>query len=201
MFKKSTETKEIQEFPKDVSSQYTDMPPEVATYLNAKGISEAIAFHYGIGYSETAGGLVLPVHNELNHNGFQVKYFDRKQRYSTVHMGQRQLMFTHLTDLTSRPVVVVEDLISAIRIEEATEFSAFALLGSELNDTGLAQLVKNHDYFIVWLDNDNDTIVGKALGLHNRLSLFGGSRLIKEQCEPKDISDIEIINIIDRKIQ
>lgn len=192
MFKKSIETKALQEYPKDVSSRYEDMPPEVATYLSGKQITEAIAYHYGVGYSEVADGLVLPVHNELHHEGFQVKYFDRKQRYSTVHLGKREWMFSHLYSGLSG-VVIVEDLLSAIRIKETIgTLDAFALLGSELNDQGLAQLVNNHDYFMVWLDNDNDIVCGKAKALFNRLSLFGTARYIKEQVEPKDISDDEI---------
>ena len=203
MFRKHNETKALQEIPKDVSSQFADMPPEVATYVNTKGISEAIAYHYGIGWSESAGGLVLPVHNEYHHDGFQVKYFDRKQRYTTVHRGQRQLMFTHLCDGIEglgTPVVIVEDLISAIRVVQAVpHLDAFALLGSELNDQGLAQLVKYHQKFIVWMDNDNDTVVSKAKQLYHRLSLFGSAQLIKEQCEPKDLRDEQILEMTTRR--
>lgn len=197
MFKKNIETKKLQEIPKDISSEYSGMPPEVATYLSHKGVTEAIAFHYGIGWSPSADGLILPVHNELKHDGFQVKYFDRKQRYSTVHRGKRELMFSHLRNW-HETCVIVEDLISAIRVSNYVDMDSFALLGSELNDQGLAQLVKNHEAFIIWLDNDNDIICKKAAKLSNRLSLFGPTRLIRDRCEPKDISDGDIENIIYR---
>lgn len=198
MFKKVVETKELQAFPTDIAHLYEHMPPEVATYCHAKGVTEKIAKFYGIGYSKQAGGLVLPVHNEMHHNGFQVKYFGRKQRYSTVHMGQRQLMFSHLYS-GLKGVVIVEDLISAIRIKETiSTYDAFALLGSELNDVGLSELVKNHTSFIIWLDNDNDIICGKAKDLFNRMALFGTARYMKYQVEPKDLSDQLILDALHR---
>lgn len=193
MFESAPKTENVYELPTDVTTKYSEMPPEVAMYLNSNGITEFMCHYYDIGWSESAGGLVFPVHNELGHDGFQVKYFGRKQRYTTVHRGRRELMFSHLCSHHD-VVVVVEDLLSAIRVNEATPFDAFALLGSELNDHGLAQLVKHHQEFIVWLDNDNDIVVGKAKALFNRLSLFGSVRLVKDQVEPKDLSDIEITN-------
>lgn len=201
MFKKHNETKALQEVPQDVSSQYADMPPQAAAYLSSKGITEAIAFHYGIGWSPSADGLIFPVINWYGYDQCQVKYFDRKQRYSTIHADHRETMFSHLikdAGAVNPPVVIVEDLLSAIRVIEATDYDAFALLGSELNDQGLSVLL-DYDQFFVWLDNDNDTIVGKAKKLADRLALFGGRvRLIKKQCEPKDISNTDIISIINR---
>ncbi len=199
MFKKSPETKRLREVPKDISSQFEDMPAEAATYLNSKGISETIAFHYGVGWSQSANGLVFPVHNELHHDGCQVKFFEGKQRYTTIHNGRRELMFSHL-EAGSYDIVIVEDLLSAIRIVESPigkgMYDAFALLGSELNDQGLAQLLKYGENFIVWLDNDNDIVCNKAKKLYHRLSLFGKAQLVKDQCEPKDITDDQIVDII-----
>lgn len=197
MYKKPSETKALQEVPKDVSSCYEDMPPEAATYLASKGITEAIAFHYGIGWSSEADGLILPVINQYEYDQAQVKYFGKKNRYTTIHRGHRETLFTHIKDYDPLPcVVVVEDLISAIRVKNALpECDAFALLGSELNDQGLATLVRNHDQFVIWLDNDNRQIMDKAGKLFNQLGLFGVSRLIREQVEPKDITDQEVINV------
>lgn len=211
MFQKVPETTQLQAVPTDVSHLYEDMPGEVATYLSTKGITEEIAKYYGIGWSPGAKGLVLPVHNEHHHDGAQIKFFDSASeynrvpiRYMTIHMGQRELMFSHLTTpitagtKISYGVVIVEDLISAIRIRQATEFDAFALLGSELNDHGLSELVKYHNTFIVWLDNDNNIVCGKAKKLFHRLQLFGNARYIKYQCEPKDLTDQLILDALHR---
>ena len=103
------------------------------------------------------------------------------------HAGHRETMFTELDDGSSG-VVIVEDLLSAIRIKECVgHLDAFALLGSELNDQGLARLLQYDDH-IVWLDNDNKIIVNKAKKIADRLAIFGRRvRLVKDQCEPKDI--------------
>jgi len=198
MFKKTPKKETVQEMPTDIVFNYEDMPPEIATYLSGKGMTEALCFHYGVGWSPSLDGLILPVHNELHHDGFQIKYFDRDQRYSTVHRGNRELMFSHLCDKQD-VAIIVEDLISAIRVKESTGYDAFALLGSEINDHGLSQILRFNQEFVVWLDNDNDIICSKAKALYNRLSLFGRCRYIKDQCEPKDISDLEIKEILHKK--
>lgn len=203
MFKKRTETKELQSFPEDVSSLYSEMPAECATYLAQKGITEAIAYHYGIGWSEKAGGLVFPVHNQFGYEQAQVKRFEGKVRYYSIHRGHRETMYSLLKEYEPAPIcVIVEDLLSAVRIDLLDErYDAFALLGSELNDVGLSELVRNYDNFVVWLDNDNKIVNKKAGDLHHRLMLFGNCRKVSEQCEPKDITDIDIRNILDRKFQ
>ncbi len=91
-------------------------------------------------------------------------------------------------------VVVVEDILSAIRV--GTTFPCIALRGTSCNTSKLDQLRKSADSFIVWLDGDRPGInAAKKLG--NKLTWVGKVCYIRTKEDPKAYSNEEIQEMID----
>jgi hypothetical protein len=185
------------DIPSDIEYDWGHIPVKVVTYLNKHGFSNATTAHYGIGWSPDSERLIFPARNLHNPDpGWQGKAWDFEPRYLTRTRSPSE-MYTHLlSDLRGGPVVVVEDMLSAIRVRSKV-LSSFSLLGTELSDCGLHELSTFHREFYVWLDNDSTLVCKKAQKVANRLALFGGTvRLIRTTKEPKECSEDEVLRIL-----
>ena len=73
--------------------------------------------------------------------------------------------------------VLVEDRISSLSIQGATNetVTSVCLNGTNIRDEHVFALATNPAYkkFVVWLDNDSDAVVSKALSIANQLRMYG----------------------------
>jgi hypothetical protein len=96
--------------------------------------------------------------------------------------------FYHLIS-ESKNVVIVEDVISAIRVHEATGYNTLAL-----NTTFLPtdQIIRLKPYFVyLWLDGD---MLGKKIAYATKCSALGIKvHIIQTSRDPKEYSDANII--------
>ena len=90
--------------------------------------------------------------------------------------------------------VVVEDVVSAIRIAECG-YSALPCLSSSLRDSLLPNL-ENYGTIVVWLDNDNSQVLYNTLKIKNKINLINDNVWICRGKQPKDMSDMDIIKYI-----
>jgi hypothetical protein len=73
-----------------------------------------------------------------------------------------------------KPVVVVEDMLSGLRIVRDTGYTAYVLFGNHMDMTEMVQHKdKFKDGLIVWLDNDNDQVLENAAKIHKRAEMLG----------------------------
>lgn len=84
------------------------------------------------------------------------------------------------------PVVVVEDLISAIVVSRVT--SAMPLFGSHLSNETMARLSKVATEVVIWLDPDKKA---ESLYFRNKLSSLVTTRCVFTTHDPKDEKDVK----------
>lgn len=91
------------------------------------------------------------------------------------------------------PVVVVEDLFSAIRVGRVT--SAVPLFGSVIPTEWMRLLTRLSRDVILWLDADK---YREAIGFARRIQLLGANvRVVKTDLDPKNYSEQEVKKVLD----
>ena len=81
-------------------------------------------------------------------------------------------------------IILVEDVLSAIKIARTKKYCASPLLGSSLSKHAESQLVKQYKNIYVWLDRDK---ASNAVRIRNRLRSLGvTSRAIISDLDPKE---------------
>lgn len=88
------------------------------------------------------------------------------------------------------PVVVVEDMLSGLRVVRDTGYTAYVLFGNHMDMTEMVQHKdKFKDGLIVWLDNDNDQVLENAAKIHKRAQMLGLKTVrIDIRAEPKKLT-------------
>ena len=169
-----------------------DIPLRGRLWLYSAGITESIWKHYRIGYSEKLQRVVLPVWST---NGdliwFQCRALLEGQRpkYLQPSRGRDRILFRssrHPT--TDGSVTVVEDILSAIKVGEATE--AVSILGTKIT-TNQANDLAEYAMVNVWLDPDTAGRRG-ARSISKTLGLVTETRIITSEVDPKLLSVEEI---------
>lgn len=96
---------------------------------------------------------------------------------------------------TGKSLVIVEDIISAIRVSDCG-YSAMPLLSSTLQSKYLTDFSK-YDNIYIWLDNDNHQVLSSRLKIKHKLDLLYNNVIIIPATQPKDLSNSEIKKEID----
>lgn len=177
--------------PRDSTSEIADWPAKASIWIHGAGIKQDTAKKYGIVYSEYWDRVIIPVHKDGDLVGYQARNLLRSSsepKYVTI-TNDREHMFWIGDKVTDNVCVICEDVLSAIRCNKFV--SSVALLGTKLSDYGLNYLSQFSE-FIVWLDNDNPEVKKSQMSIKRRLSIFGKTRIIKVNKEPKHMSDEEI---------
>ncbi len=91
--------------------------------------------------------------------------------------------------------VIVEDVVSAIRIAECG-YASLPCLSSSLRDCLLPNL-ENYGTIIVWLDNDNSQVLSNSLKIRNKVLLINDNVIICRDKQPKDMANTSIKHYID----
>jgi len=221
-------------YPDDISHRVGEWPREASNWLLKYGIVEEDCERFGVGYSESSGGIVFPFFDTKGERvAFQVR-----QRFEGTHgipakreegvdnagknreipkyitsvrpesKGSSRIFFPRFcgvypsrdTDCFLLPVCVVEDVVSAIRITKTGAAEGIALGGVS---TLPSALVKVGDLskrsVIVWLDNDNPTVLQRASDLQRDFEVLvsGDSAIVQyPRLDPKRYSSGDIIAII-----
>lgn len=91
-------------------------------------------------------------------------------------------------------IIVVEDVLSAIKIARTHKYCASPLLGSSLSKQAESQLVKDYKKIYVWLDRDK---AKQAVRIRNRLRSLGvTSKAIITELDPKEYDKQTITEIV-----
>jgi hypothetical protein len=170
-----------------------DIPWTAYHWLWKYDIKEHEIDHFNIGWSDGYKRVIIPVYEEIstidNYDQTQIdktlkgwvgrevecaskeerkakkiaKYLTRKEQ------GAKRLLFKargggHFADLR----VIVEDIVSAIKIWKVTGATSVALLNSHINNDIIKECQGRTTY--VWLDRD---MLTKAISCMNRLRQFG----------------------------
>lgn len=169
-----------------------DLSPEGFVYLYSRGITNGDIKRWRIGYSARYDRVIFPVY----WGQALVCYTGRTMRPITrtnpkfmkvVKAGTKNPYFV-VNNLVSKDVVIVEDIVSAIRVGKIAD--TFALLSTHVPDTLILRLDEMYERICIWLDPDKR---GKSIELFRRYVSFGMNvNVILSQKDPKYYSDEEI---------
>jgi hypothetical protein len=113
------------------------------------------------------------------------RYFNSGRFHSFLHI-------LNLYDGRGDDVIVVEDLVSAIKISR--RYSALCLFGTNLNNTQMTDLRHLTENVTFWLDEDK---ASKGLSLAKAVSQFDiAAKLIVTKHDPKEYNNAQIQDII-----
>lgn len=196
--------------PRDIEKDVTMWPAHARAWPMKYGIKKDELQHNHIAYSERLGRIVLPCFDE---KGTLTCYQTRKlsggegrdanpHKYSTyTQQGSeaRDNLFWARGGRTgdaSRPLVVTEDVLSAIKCGRFGP--SVAVLGTNVSDHELLTITNKHDNIIVFLDNDNSKVKAKQNSLKQRLDLLanGWVRVVRADKDPKEHSNSELESLL-----
>ena len=192
--------------PKDSEAVVASWPPQARVWLGKYGITNAEIATHSILYSERMGRVLLPCWNDGKLVSYQArKLFPEDTGPKYLSYGDKNSVYAvratsageeHSDEPTITPLVIVEDVLSAIKVGRYAD--ALALRKSSMSDKEL-QWVLNQGYeeFVVFLDDDNAQVKKSQIVIKNKLEAFGSVRIIHSNGrDPKEHSDLELEEIL-----
>jgi len=161
------------------------LPPECWAWLMQYDITEDEARRYRFCYSPRLTSLILPIYRENRLIYYQARSFGpgNKQKYLNVKGRARGRVFFVADKIRDddRRVVLVEDIVSAIKVNRVT--NAMALLYSHIPMDLVIKLIKRNRDVIIWLDHDKQHV---ALRCVSKARSWGYPvRMIDTPADPK----------------
>jgi ribosomal protein S27AE len=159
----------------------SELPQSAMKWLLSYGISLEEIANYNIEWSEDLGILVLLKSSSYwqgrNFKNIGPKYLSNGSKPLTIYGS-------------GDTIVLVEDVLSAIKISRLQKFCSAPLLGSSLSSDFEKKLTEQYRNIYVWLDRDK---AKNAIRIKNRLKGLGiTSRAIVTPKDPKEYSTMEI---------
>ena len=199
------QTREVS-LPEDITYDPASFSPEGRMWLFKAGITPKLIRRYGVGFSAASQRVVLPVYGEQRASSTERPLLwlqaravlrGQKPKYVQPSMDRSTIIFNPTPGRITRLVIIVEDILSAIRVYEAVGhlgITAVSLLGTKIT-TGQVNVLSRADKCITWLDSDRAgrqgaTAISKALGL---LCDVGNIRTVED---PKCHSNKQILEIV-----
>ena len=185
----------ILELPEDFTN---DIPVEGRLWLYSNGITEKLKKLYNIGYSKRLQRVVLPVYDS---KGTLIWYQCRallkgqRPKYLQPSLDKSSVVFESKHRETSKntaEVVIVEDIMSAIRVGEWVRASSF--LGTKATQAQINRVAR-FDKVTIWYDNDKAGKNGSRT-IKQALSMVTKVREIHTELDPKAYSKQQIEEIL-----
>lgn len=131
--------------------------PKAYAWLMSLGITDQQIEHYGIGYSRYFDRLIFPVYMDRKLVFWQGRTFRpvtrENPKWLSVRVPRNQtVFFSAKGPCSSDTVVLVEDILSAIKISNVTH--AVALFGVYIPDLLMWRIHKSKLQAVIWLDQD-----------------------------------------------
>lgn len=183
-----------------------NIPSGILSWLTACGITSALIKKYSIGYTsnflyksarfghEVSCGprLILPYIENGTLLHYSARGFGGGAKYLYVGGGENKLFKSFSEDKVPR-VVIVEDIISAIRVGEVVP--CIALGGTLIPDSLIDALPSLADSVTLWLDSDLAGRLGRNK-IYRKLNWFCETNHVATKYDPKYYSKKQITNIL-----
>jgi len=138
-------------------------------------------------FTKEGGGLLGWQGRYLGSNSGKGKWFSQGDLKDILHICE-----TARTHHDQRSIVLVEDIISAIRVGHTNP--AAPLFGSHLSTKTALRYNKLYDKIILWLDKDKELY---SIKVAQQLRAMGiPCRSVITNKDPKEYSDTEIVDIL-----
>ena len=189
------EVHSVIELPKDTTYNPEEFSRPARLWLYAGGLTPTVWKKYGIGYSKRLERVVLPVYDTSgNLIWYQCRAIlsGQKPKYLQPARDKCNIYYESRATSANRPTVVVEDILSFIRVTEAIAdtLNVFTPLGTKLS-SGQVNTLSNDVSIITWLDNDRAGQHG-ARRIAQTMSLVTEVRNVRTELDPKCYSNKQI---------
>jgi len=177
------------------------IPSEPSSWLGKYDITKQEIVANRILWSEDRGYLCFPYFGaDSNLEAWQGRYFgDNKDHPKWVTYGKIQdyLKIFNLTDAEEHGIILVEDIVSAIKV--GRQYPVSPLFGSHADWSTLARYSRVTKKITFWLDADKYKAARK---FESRASLLGfETAVLYTEKDPKEYSDEEIKLFVDSVIK
>jgi hypothetical protein len=187
-----------QRLPISLPEDYTTTIPLAGRlWLYSGGITESVWKKYAIGYSETLRRVILPVFDTKGKLiWYQCRAVLRGQtpKYIQPSEDRSSILFFSTRDTNNKMVVIVEDILSAIRVGEATGLPTCSLLGTKIT-TAQANTLSEYEKVCTWLDSDKAGVTG-AYNVRKAVGLLTETKNVVTEKDPKCYSNKEIKEVL-----
>lgn len=165
------------------------IPKDIAQWLGTYDITRMDVLYHNIQWSEQNKFLIFPYYSDTRELlGWQGRDFKPNPKSKWYSQGNLKDIFHVLGNFNERKVVLVEDIISCIKLSHFT--NCLCLFGSSPPDSVIARIRTFYDYCDVWLDPDAHS---KAVKVKYKLEMIGvKSRVILSERDPKETSEEQI---------
>lgn len=184
-----------EELPLQLPDDFTqDIPLHGRLWLYSGGITEPTWKQYNIGYSKKYDRVILPVYDNNKLIWYQCRALHEGQvpKYIQPSRGRESIVFTSKGGKNNGRAVLVEDILSAIRVGK--HIRTYSLLGTKIS-TNQANILAKHSHVTTWLDADKAGRVG-AYKIRKTMSLLTEVTDIVTAVDPKKLSDKEIKEVL-----
>lgn len=202
-----TENTTAIELPEDYVKE---LPIAAKSWLYGYHFDDDMIARMKIGYSEqskiwsnrfnawvaTGSRVILPYFEKDKLKFFEGRDLCPSPNLKYISVGGKGPCYWRMSGNQREAIVIVEDIISAIRVGEVTD--SVALRGTSFNAEKIQELMKKGSDFIVWLDSDKPGQYA-ARKLKRRLELVGCTvKNVVTKNDPKYYSNKQIQDILER---
>lgn len=182
--------------PEDTTFNHSEFSREARTWLFKGGLTPSIWKRYSIGYSPRLERVVLPIYgdnNQLIWYQLRAIHKEQKPKYIQPSADKSSIIYTAGIQTGCRRTVIVEDIMSAIRVGEAgsklpdCDFNATSFLGTKIS-TAQATITSKYDRCTIWLDADKAGREG-AKAIKRTLSMLCDTDQVRSDEDPKSYSN------------
>lgn len=182
--------------PRDIQSI---IPSKGLAWLYSYGISDEEIKRYNFCFSPNWNRLILPVYKDEELVYFQARTLGTPSKQNPKYLNMRGDK-THMFEVNvpgQTSVVIVEDILSAIKVGRCT--NSKALLGSYIG-TALTVLAKHYNKIFIWLDDDKRM---ESIKYARHLSSLTGVavRVVNTPKDPKCYNQDQIRRILCKEKQ
>lgn len=159
-------------------SDETNIPVEAEAWRIKQKLSRKICEQYEIQYAPDTDSIYIPFYTlEGFTNGHQLRPLHRSgAKYVNCINDENEelggIVSPHARSQYSDTLIIVEDLVSAIHVNEAG-CDALVNYGTHVKPVVLYGAIKqNYSQYLVWLDNDNPVVEQKARDMYDILHMY-----------------------------
>ncbi len=184
--------------PPDLTFKANEQPVEHIVWLHQHGITHKMQREYEIGWSNNWGRTILPVRQ---HKGGKLLAFQRRRvlrgdfgpKYLTTRLEHiKNPVFKARGPHLGNTLILVEDILSAIKVNEAG-FYSWALLGTYMTNSVAVDIADaKFDTVVIWLDDDNLAVRRSQKVMRRKIKQVADVHVMRHQdlrIRPDDKSD------------
>jgi len=171
-----------------------ELPDVAKQYLKKYQLTDHDIKLNGIMYSPSHDRIIFPIIISDTLEGWIGRAMDPLCIPKVYTRGKLQEVNYIIGNLASSRIVIVEDILSAIRVSGTWEFAALPLFGSHISTRRMLILGRYYKEIVVWLAKDKEK---EAVKFAQKMRDFGiNARTVISDNDPKEYSDSEILSYL-----